>query len=47
MPSQYAIGIDLGTTNSVLAYARLGDESPDVKLLSTQRPQGLVVRSTL
>ena len=26
MPAQYAIGIDLGTTNSVLAYARLGED---------------------
>src|SRR5437763_8817426 len=33
MPSKYAIGIDLGTTNSVVAYARLGDESPGIQLL--------------
>ena len=33
MPSQYAIGIDLGTTNSVLAYTRLGDDKPQVSLL--------------
>ena len=33
MPSQYAIGIDLGTTNSVLAYTRLGDDKPQVTLL--------------
>ena len=33
MNSQYAIGIDLGTTNSVLAYTPLGLEKPEVKLL--------------
>lgn len=39
MPPRYAIGIDLGTTNSVLAYAPLDDEvlsgraPPDVRLL--------------
>ena len=26
--SQYVIGIDLGTTNSALAYARLAEPSP-------------------
>ncbi|QDU96938.1 Hsp70 family protein [Lignipirellula cremea] len=34
MASQYVIGIDLGTTNSVLAYAALADEKPQVQLLS-------------
>jgi molecular chaperone DnaK (HSP70) len=34
MPSQYIVGIDLGTTNSVLAYAELGGERPEVKLLA-------------
>jgi molecular chaperone DnaK (HSP70) len=29
----YSIGIDLGTTNSVIAYAKLGDERPTVELL--------------
>ncbi|HEX8915694.1 MAG TPA: Hsp70 family protein, partial [Humisphaera sp.] len=29
----YSIGIDLGTTNSVIAFARLGDEQPAVELL--------------
>ena len=29
----FSIGIDLGTTNSVLAYARLGEEQPKVELL--------------
>jgi hypothetical protein len=33
MTAYYAIGIDLGTTNSVLAYAPLGTEKPDVKVL--------------
>ena len=33
MAAQYIIGIDLGTTNSVLAYAPLGGERPEVKLL--------------
>jgi hypothetical protein len=32
MPS-YVLGIDLGTTNSVLAYAPLGAEKPEVQLL--------------
>ena len=29
----YILGIDLGTTNSVLAYAPLGGEQPEVKIL--------------
>jgi len=33
MSSAYVIGIDLGTTNSVLAYAALGAEQPRVELL--------------
>ncbi|HAP06846.1 MAG TPA: Hsp70 family protein [Planctomycetaceae bacterium] len=33
MTAQYVIGIDLGTTNSVLAYASLQDEAADVQLL--------------
>lgn len=33
MPAQYVIGIDLGTTNSVLAYAPLNTESPEVQIL--------------
>jgi molecular chaperone DnaK (HSP70) len=34
MPTHtYSIGIDLGTTNSVIAYTRLGDERPNVELL--------------
>lgn len=33
MPADYVIGIDLGTTNSVLAYASLGAEQPEIQLL--------------
>jgi molecular chaperone DnaK (HSP70) len=33
MPPKYVIGIDLGTTNSVLAYASLGEEPPRVQVL--------------
>jgi hypothetical protein len=33
MAAQFIIGIDLGTTNSVLAYAPLHAEQPDVQLL--------------
>ncbi|MFI5378946.1 MAG: Hsp70 family protein [Tepidisphaerales bacterium] len=33
MNPQFAIGIDLGTTNSVLAYTPLGLDKPDVKVL--------------
>lgn len=33
MPAQFVIGIDLGTTNSVLAYSSLADERPQVQLL--------------
>ena len=32
MPS-FVLGIDLGTTNSVLAYASLADDQPEVKIL--------------
>lgn len=41
---QYLIGIDLGTTNSVLAYARIDLETPEVKVLEI--PQ-LVAPSTV
>lgn len=34
MPAKYVVGIDLGTTNSVVAYAPLGVERPQVQLLS-------------
>jgi len=33
MPPEYVIGIDLGTTNSVLAYVALGPEQPQVEIL--------------
>lgn len=33
MPAKYILGIDLGTTNSVLAYAPLDDEKPQIQLL--------------
>ncbi len=33
MPARYVIGIDLGTTNSALAYALLDAERPEVSLL--------------
>ncbi|WP_425617500.1 Hsp70 family protein [Anatilimnocola sp. NA78] len=33
MTAQYVIGIDLGTTNSVLAYAPINAEKPQVQLL--------------
>ncbi len=33
MAAKYAVGIDLGTTNSVLAFAVIGEESPKVELL--------------
>jgi hypothetical protein len=42
--SQYAIGIDLGTTNSVVAYAPLGTEQAQIELLAI--PQ-LVSASTV
>ena len=36
MSAKYVIGIDLGTTNSVLAYAPLGkSKTPDPFILST------------
>ncbi len=44
MPAQYAIGIDLGTTNCVLAYADLQQEVAEVQLLPI--PQ-LVAPSTI
>ena len=33
MPPKYVVGIDLGTTNSVLAYASLSEEKPNIELL--------------
>jgi len=34
MPARYVLGIDLGTTNSVLAFAPLDTEQPQVELLT-------------
>jgi len=44
MPSKFCIGIDLGTTNSVLAYSSLESDQPNVKVL--QVPQ-LVASGTV
>ncbi|MGY8881756.1 MAG: Hsp70 family protein, partial [Dehalococcoidia bacterium] len=44
MAAQFVIGIDLGTTNCVLAYTPLDSEKPEVKLLPI--PQ-LVAPSTV
>lgn len=33
MPAQYLLGIDLGTTNCVVAYAALGTDTPEIHLL--------------
>ncbi len=40
MPAKYAIGIDLGTTNSVLAYTELGTEHPRVQVLPIPQVSG-------
>jgi hypothetical protein len=34
MSAKYVVGIDLGTTNSVVAYAPLGVDNPEVQLLA-------------
>ena len=44
MTARYVLGIDLGTTNSVLAYASLGADAPEVSLLKI--PQ-LVAENTV
>ncbi len=44
MSDRYVVGIDLGTTNSVMAYAPLDVDQPDVQLLSV--PQ-LVAAGTM
>ena len=33
MPAQYVLGIDLGTTNSVISYAALNTEKPQIEVL--------------
>jgi len=40
MAAQYAIGIDLGTTNSVVSYVHLDSENADVELLDIQQLTG-------
>lgn len=50
MTAKFVIGIDLGTTNSVLAYASLDAEQPDVKCLPIPQlvaPGTIESRSTL
>jgi len=37
MSAKYVLGIDLGTTNSVLAYAPLGEDEPRVQLLAVEQ----------
>ncbi|MDP3707581.1 MAG: Hsp70 family protein, partial [Polaromonas sp.] len=36
-PSQYIVGIDLGTTHTVVAYARLGKAQPAIELLQIEQ----------
>ena len=50
MPAQYVVGLDLGTTNSVLAYAPLGADAPEVSVLPVPQlvaPGTVEARSTL
>ncbi len=50
MAHQFAVGIDLGTTNSVVSYVRLSDEKPDVGLLPIPQlvaPQTTEARTSL
>lgn len=50
MAAQYAIGIDLGTTNSVVSYVNLDSENADVELLDIQQltgPATLEIRKNL
>src|SRR5690554_2261634 len=50
MAAQYAIGIDLGTTNSVVSYVNLDSENADVVLLDIQQltgPATLEIRKNL
>ncbi len=44
MSAQFVIGIDLGTTNSVLSYAALTDDKPQVQVLSISQ---LVAANTI
>lgn len=50
MPASFVIGIDLGTTNSVVAYAALSGEKPEVQLLPISQlvaPGVVETRTTL
>jgi len=50
MASQYSIGVDLGTTNSLLAYARLDVEQPQIQFLELEQliaPHQRELRSSL
>jgi len=40
MAAAYSIGIDLGTTNSVVAYIKLQDENARIELLNIQQLTG-------
>lgn len=40
MAAQYAIGIDLGTTNSVVSYVNLSEENANVNILDIQQLTG-------
>lgn len=40
MAAAYSIGIDLGTTNSVVAFVKLGDENAKIELLNIQQLTG-------
>jgi molecular chaperone DnaK (HSP70) len=44
MSAKYVVGIDLGTTNCVLAYVEIGSQSPQVELVEI--PQ-LVAANTI
>ncbi len=50
MPEQFALGIDLGTTNSVVAYTSLDSETREVKLMKVPQvsaPSTIEQRSSL
>lgn len=50
MPARFVIGIDLGTTNSVVAYAALDSDVPQVQLLPIPQlvaPQTVETRTSL
>ena len=50
MPASYIIGIDLGTTNSVLAYAPFNAEEPGIEIMPIPQlvaPGVIETRTTL